>query len=83
MDIRRIVGRNLRRLRLDRGLSQEALAHDADISSSFLSQIENGLRSPTVTLLDDLARTLRAPIIEFFSESKAASKGLPRGRRKR
>lgn len=79
--MRRLVGRNLRRLRLDRGLSQEALAHDARIAPSFISQIENGKRSPTVTLLDQLARTLRTPIVEFFAETKLMPKGLPRGRR--
>lgn len=84
MDIRRVVGRNVKRLRLERGLSQEALAHDAKIAPSFLSQLENGLRSPTITKLQDLAATLRIPIVEFFAESKhAPAKGLPRGRRKR
>jgi transcriptional regulator with XRE-family HTH domain len=84
MDVRRVVGRNLKRARLERGLSQEALAHDAQIAPSFLSQIENGIRSPTITKLQDLATTLRIPIVEFFAESKATpGKGLPRGRRKR
>ncbi len=84
MDIRRIVGRNLRRLRLERGLSQEQLAHDAEIAPSFLSQIENGKRSATVTLLQDLATTLRVPIVELFSDDKPTpAKGLPRGRRGR
>lgn len=84
MDIRRVVGRNLKRLRLERGLSQEALAHDAKIAPSFLSQIENGKRSPTVTKLNDLAKTLRVSVVEFFADSKLApSKGLPRGRRRR
>lgn len=80
MDVRRLVGRNLRRLRLDRGLSQEQLAHDADITSSYLSQIESGKRNPTVTLLQELATALRTPIVEFFADNKTvASKGLPRG----
>jgi len=84
MDVRRVVGRNVKRIRLERGLSQEALAHDAKIAPSFLSQIENGKRSPTITKLDDLAKTLRVQIVEFFAESKLGpSKGLPRGRRTR
>lgn len=84
MDVRRLVGRNLRRLRLERGLSQEKLAHDARIAPSFISQIENGKRSPTVTLLQQLAATLRAPIVEFFAEGKApVTEGLSRARRKR
>lgn len=80
-DIRKVVGANLRRLRLARGLTQEALAHDADIAPSFLSQIENGLRSPTVTTLDALAKVMKASIVEFFVTLDAPVKGLPRGRR--
>lgn len=84
MDIRRLVGKNLRRLRLERGLSQEALAHDADIAPSFLSQIENGKRSPTITTLQTLATTLRTQIVELFADGRPSpTKGLPRGRRAR
>jgi DNA-binding XRE family transcriptional regulator len=84
MDVRRNVERNLRRLRLERALTQEAFAHDARIAPSFLSPIETGQRSPTVTLLQRLATALRVPIVEFFSEAKPApTKGLPRGRRTR
>lgn len=84
MDIRLIVGRNLRKIRLERGLSQEALAYDAGIAPSFLSQVENGTRSLTITKLQDLATTLRIPIVEFFIDASTASnKGLPRGRRRR
>ena len=80
MDVRRLVGRNLRRLRLARGLSQEQLAHDAEITPSYLSQIERGKRNPTVTLLHGLATALRTPIVEFFADSRlTAIKGLPRG----
>ncbi|TAJ82102.1 helix-turn-helix domain-containing protein [Reyranella sp.] len=81
MDIRLTVGQNLRRIRLERGLSQEALAHYARIAPSFLSQIENGTRSATITKLHDLAMTLRIPIAELFVEGNAPTKGLPRGRR--
>ncbi len=83
MDVRRVVGTNLRRLRLERGLSQEALAHDADIAPSFLSQMENGKRSPTITMLQGLADTLRVSIVEFFADTKQheTPKPLARGRR--
>lgn len=78
------MGRNLRRLRLERGLTQEALAHDADIAPSFLSQIENGKRSPTVTMLQTLATALHSPVVALFDDGKAQPpKGLPRGRRRR
>jgi transcriptional regulator with XRE-family HTH domain len=81
VDIRITVGGNLRRIRLAKGFSQEALAHEAGIAPSFLSQIENGKRSATVTTLDVLTKALKAPITELFVPSPPKPKGLPRGRR--
>ena len=81
MDVRVTVGGNLRRARLARGLSQEALAAEAGIAPSFLSQIENGKRSATITTLDVIAKALQMPIVDFFAAPAAAPKGLPRGRR--
>ena len=66
MDIRKVVGANIRKVRTARAISQEALAHDAGIAPSFLSQIENGKRSPTVTTLAALAQALGVRITEFF-----------------
>lgn len=80
MDIRRLVGKNLRRLRLARGLTQEGLAHDADVAPSFLSQIENGKRSPTVTMLQTLADALGASVIEFFADAKTPTAPKPQSR---
>lgn len=73
MDIRQLVGQNLRRARLERGLSQEELAHEAGISTSFLSQVESGIRSLTITKLQDLARALRVPIPKLFVVDGGAS----------
>ena len=81
MDIRDQVGANLRRIRLLRGLSQETLAFEAGIAPSFLSQIENGKRSATITTLDLLAKALRIQIIELFAAPEIVPKGLPRGKR--
>lgn len=81
MDIRITVGENLRRIRLAKELSQEALAHDAGIAPSFLSQIENGKRSATITTLDVLVKALKVPITELFAPPVVKPKGLPRGRR--
>ncbi|KJE35504.1 hypothetical protein UF64_09675 [Thalassospira sp. HJ] len=68
MDIRETVGANIRRIRRDSGMSQEALAHKSGIAPSFLSQIENGKRSPTVTTLAAIAGALRVRVIDFFAE---------------
>jgi transcriptional regulator with XRE-family HTH domain len=61
-----LVARNLRRLRVERSLSQEALAGDAGIDRTYVSRLERGLENPTVAILEQLADALGADIVEFF-----------------
>jgi len=68
-DILRLVGKNVRRLRVEQHMTQESLAHEADVTTSFLSQIENGKRNPTVGLLAAIADALAVPIVELFLDS--------------
>jgi transcriptional regulator with XRE-family HTH domain len=60
------VARNLRRLRVERSLSQEALAADAGIDRTYVSRLERGLENPTVAVLEQIADALSATIVEFF-----------------
>lgn len=85
MNIRRLVGGNIRRLRLARGLSQEHLAFEAKLDPSFISEIETGVKSPTITTLQKIANALGVKVAEFFSEAHTDTqpKNLPRGIRKR
>jgi transcriptional regulator with XRE-family HTH domain len=57
-DIRKIVGRNVRRYRLAKELSQEALADAAEIDRTYVSGVERGLRKPSVTVVARIARVL-------------------------
>jgi transcriptional regulator with XRE-family HTH domain len=61
-----LVARNLRRLRVERSLSQEALAADAGIDRTYVSRLERGLENPTVAVLEQIADALSATIVEFF-----------------
>jgi transcriptional regulator with XRE-family HTH domain len=61
-----LVARNIRRLRVERNLSQEALAADAGIDRTYVSRLERGLENPTVALLEQLADDLGVTIIEFL-----------------
>jgi transcriptional regulator with XRE-family HTH domain len=61
-----LVARNLRRLRVERNLSQEALAADAGIDRTYVSRLERGLENPTVALLEQLSDALSTTIVEFF-----------------
>jgi transcriptional regulator with XRE-family HTH domain len=67
-----IVALNIRRLRLERGLSQEALAVDAGIDRTYVSRLECGLENPTISVLEKLAHALSSNIEELFREPRAA-----------
>ncbi len=82
MGIKDVVGANIRRLRLDRKLTQEQLAHDAGMATSFLSEIERGKRAATVTTLEGIATALSVQVADLFVvTARERPKGLPRGRR--
>lgn len=58
MDVRQRVGLNLQALRKAKGLSQEELAHRADIHQTYLSGVERGRRNPSVMVLARLAAAM-------------------------
>ena len=53
-----IFGKVLREQRTARGISQEALALSADVDRTFVSQMERGIRQPTLTTLCKLSGAL-------------------------
>ena len=66
MELRRIVAQNLRRLRQDRGLSQEELAGQAGLNRNYVGMIEREENSPTVDTLEVLAQVLKVEAEEFL-----------------
>jgi transcriptional regulator with XRE-family HTH domain len=69
MDLRKVVGRNIRRLRAEKGLQQDALAHDAGLHVTYLSGIENGRRNMTLAVLERVARSLGVPETELVERA--------------
>ena len=59
MDIRRVVGENIRFIREKRKLSQEALAAKAEISISYMGYIERGEKAITIIILERVAKVLK------------------------
>lgn len=59
MDICKRLGQNVRRLRLEKGWSQEAFADEAGIHRTYVSDIERGARNPTITVVEKLALSLK------------------------
>jgi transcriptional regulator with XRE-family HTH domain len=69
MDIQKIkdiFGRNVKYFRFHRQLSQSALAEKADISVTFLSNIERGKMFPKVETLSRLTESLGVEVFELF-----------------
>ncbi|WP_029006562.1 helix-turn-helix domain-containing protein [Azorhizobium doebereinerae] len=58
MDMRKLVGRNFARLRLERGLTQEDVETRSGFSQQYISGLERGRRNPTVITLYELAQAL-------------------------
>lgn len=59
MDMRVLVGRNVKRLRVALALSQEQLAEAAGLSQQYISGLERGQRNPTIVTLWELSRPLK------------------------
>jgi transcriptional regulator with XRE-family HTH domain len=66
MDMRQLVGRNVRRLRLERGLTQEQLAELSGFSQFYISSLELGRRNPTIVSLFELAQALQSTPAELL-----------------
>jgi transcriptional regulator with XRE-family HTH domain len=58
MDMRRLVGCNVRRIRKNKGLTQEQFAELSGFSQQYISGLEKGRRNPTVVTLYELASAL-------------------------
>lgn len=68
MDIKQIVGQNLKRHRIAAGLSQEELAFECGIHRTYVSGVERGVRNPTVTLLARIAEPLGIEVAELLEK---------------
>jgi transcriptional regulator with XRE-family HTH domain len=71
MDMRGVVGGNVRRLRQLRGLTQEQLAFDAQIDLTYLGGIERGRRNPSLLVMDRLAQSLSVELAALVSAGDA------------
>ena len=83
MDMRKVVGLNVLRLRRERGISQEELSFRSGFGRAYLSGLETGKRNPTVVSLWEIARALDAKPVELLQEVPAdpPEEVAPRSRR--
>jgi transcriptional regulator with XRE-family HTH domain len=65
MDMRKLVGRNVKRIRQEKGLTQEQLAELSGFSQQYISGLEQGQRNPTIVSLYELATALGVSHMEL------------------
>lgn len=84
MKARVLVGRNIRRLRVECGFSQEALGYAAGCEPSYIGRIERGGENVGVDLLEAIVAVLGAEIADLFAlPAGELVPGLPPGRKPR
>ena len=74
MGIREDFARNLRRIRHEKGFSQEALANEAEIDRTYISALERGVYSASLTMLEKLADVLSVEPAALIQRSSAPPK---------
>jgi transcriptional regulator with XRE-family HTH domain len=70
MDMRVLVGENVRKVRLKRGLTQERFAEKSGFSQQYLSSLENGRRNPSIVTVYELATALGVSHLDLLKPSK-------------
>lgn len=76
MDMRRLLGRNVRAKRNEAGLTQEQLSERSGFSQQYISDMERGLRNPTIVSLYELAQALETtPVALITPDEEAAKEG--------
>jgi len=70
------LGERLRAFRQSRAMSQEQVAHIADITPAYLGQVERGTKNITVHTLEKVCTALNISLAEFFDTAKVHNKGI-------
>ena len=83
MDVRRVIGTNVRRLRLERDLSQEAVAALMGVDRAYVSALELGRRNPTVITLWHAAQALQVSLADLVQDGAVAAEEMPPRKRAR
>jgi transcriptional regulator with XRE-family HTH domain len=74
MDMRRLVGQNVKRIRQKNGLTQEQFAEISGLSQQCISGLEGGHRNPTVVTLYELATALGVSPMDLLRPNRRTQK---------
>lgn len=69
MYLEKLVIDNIRRFRLEKGISQEKLAIYADTSPSYIGLMETYKNIPKLSTIERIAEALNVPVLELFKEN--------------
>jgi len=72
MDMRKLVGNNVRRVREKNGLTQEKLSEVSGFSQQYISGLEQGRRNPTIVTLYELGQALGVSHMELMRPRKGS-----------
>ena len=67
-DWRKIVGKNVRTIRQERGMTQEKLAFEAEIDLTYVGGIERGKRNPSLLVLARVAKALSVHLTKLLAD---------------
>lgn len=68
MTLAQTFGNNVRRIRMEKGLTIEALATDVGLSYSYVGEMQRGKRNPTLKIVERVAKALDVSPIELLSD---------------
>lgn len=68
MDLIQILAANLKRIRIERGLSQEKLAEIVDLHRTYISGIERGMRNVSLRNIEKIAEALDVGVVELLTD---------------
>jgi transcriptional regulator with XRE-family HTH domain len=75
VDIRKQVGLNVKKIRLERGWSQEKLGFESGLDRTYISGIERGARNPTILVLKEIADALAVRPMTLLDDIRAETRG--------
>ncbi len=74
MNGRELISWNMRRLRGEKGISQERLANEAGVDRTYVSRLERELENPSIGILEKITDALGAHVSELLREPVAGEK---------
>ena len=72
MSLRTVFNKNLKAYRKKAGLSQQRLAEKCDIATNYLSEIERGIKFPSIELIEKFSSVLNIPAYLFLLDDKTS-----------